>query len=372
LHVWILADVSRSVPGGMRRHMELHAEGLRRAGHQVSTFFAEDVVRAHAAIPRRLPGLRTYSALHRRCLEERPDIVNVHTQSAPAWIVARHLGRVPGRVVVMSYAADETAIRVRRPRDVLRWTRAAVPARLTFPRADGIWCVNRQDVEYYVSEYGVERARVRLIPHAVGDEFFDSSDPPPRDPRQVLYVGTWIARKGVDVLAAALERVARTRADLRIVLAGTLVGEEVVRAGLSPELQARVRVVDQATDRELRDLYRTSALLLVPSRREGLPIGMLEAMACGCPALAAANSGMLDVIVPGENGWLETSFDPERWATRLGRLLEAPDELARASRGAAARAADLRIESVTRQALDWYRNLLDAPEAKSASAARSD
>jgi glycosyltransferase involved in cell wall biosynthesis len=227
--------------------------------------------------------------------------------------------------------------------------------------------VNRQDVEFYVSEYSVERARVRLIPHAVGDEFFDSSDPPPRDPRQVLYVGTWIARKGVDVLAAALERVARTRADLRIVLAGTLVGEEVVRAGLSPDLQARVRVVDQATDRELRDLYRTSALLLVPSRREGLPIGMLEAMACGCPALAAANSGMLDVIVPGDNGWLETSFDPERWATQLGRLLDAPDELARASRRAAARAVDFRIESVTEQALDWYRNLLSRGEDRFAA-----
>jgi glycosyltransferase involved in cell wall biosynthesis len=167
------------------------------------------------------------------------------------------------------------------------------------------------------------------------------------------------------VLAAALERFARARPDVHIVLAGTLVGEAVVRAALAPELQARVRIVDHATDAELRTLYRTSALLLVPSRREGLPIGMLEAMACGCPALAAANSGMLDVIVPGENGWLETSFDPERWAARLERLLGAPDELAAASKGAEASAARFRIEPVTSSVTAWYQSLLEASSARS-------
>jgi glycosyltransferase involved in cell wall biosynthesis len=365
LHVWILADVSRSVPGGMRRHMELHAEGLRRAGHRASTFFSEDIAEtAHGAIPRRAPGLRAYSALHERYLAERPDILNVHTQSAPAWIAARRLGSQAARVVVMSYAADETAIRVRRPWDVLRWARAALPARLSFPHADGIWCVNQQDLEYYVSEYSVARERVRVYPHAVGDEFFDAHERPPRDLRQVLFVGTWIVRKGVDVLAAALERVALAAPDVRFVFAGTLAGEAVVRRALSSRLATRVRIFDQVNDAELQHLYRTSAVLLVPSRREGLPIGMLEAMACGCPPLAAANSGMLDVIVPGENGWLETSFDPERWASRLEHLLGAPDELARASAGAAESARRFRIEAVTQEVCAWYQSLLDAPGAQ--------
>jgi glycosyltransferase involved in cell wall biosynthesis len=361
-----MADVSRAVPGGMRRHMELHAEGLRRAGHRVSTFFSEDIAEtAHGAIPRRAPGLRAYSALHERCAAERPDILNVHTQSAPAWIAARRLGRVTARVVVMSYSADETAIRMRRPWDVLRWTRAAVPARLSFPHADGIWCVNQQDLEYYVSEYAVARERLRLYPHAVGDEFFDSSDYVPRNPRQILFVGTWIVRKGVDVLVGALERVALALPDVQIVLAGTLAGEGVVRSALSPRLASRVRVLDRANDAELRTLYRTSAVLLVPSRREGLPIGMLEAMACGCPPLAAANSGMLDVIVPGENGWLETSFDPERWAGRLERLLGAPEDLARGSAGALESARRFRIDVVTNAVSAWYQSLLDAPPAPS-------
>ena len=343
----------------MRRHMELHAEGLRRAGHRATTFFSEEIDEsAHRAIPRRTPGARAFLALRARYLAEQPDILNVHTQSAPAWILLRLLGQVSARVVVMSYAADETAIRLRRPWDALRWARAALPARLAFPRADGIWCVNQQDLEYYVSEYSVERERLRLFPHAVSDDFFALHRGVERDPRQVLFVGTWIRRKGVDILSAALDELVQAVPDVRIVLAATLSGDDKVRAALSPRLAARVRIVDSASDHELALLYRTSGLLMVPSRREGLPIGMLEAMACGCPPLAAANSGMLNVIEPGVNGWLETSFDPRRWAGRLEHLLEKPEELARASRGAEKTAEKFRIDTVTAAVSAWYESLL--------------
>lgn len=358
MRVWILADVSRAAPGGMRRHMELHAEGLERTGHTATLLFAEDIAdNAPRAVPRRAPGLRAYLSLRDRFERERPDIVNVHTQCAPGFIVARSLGQISGKVVVMSYAADETAVSIRSAWDVLRWGRAAVPARLTFPRADGIWCVNRQDLEYYATKYGVDRERLRLFPHAVSDRFYEAARDVPRDGRQILFVGTWIHRKGVDVLAPALERVTERRPDLRVVLAGTLSGESTVRAALSPRLAERVQVLDRANDDELAELYRSSVLLLVPSRREGLPIGMLEAMACGCPPLAAANSGMLDVIRPGENGWLETSFDPERWASRITELLERPDALARASEGATESARAFRVTTVAESVAAWYEML---------------
>lgn len=338
--------------------MELHAEGLERAGHTATLLFAEDIAdNAPPSVPRRTPGLRAYLSLRERFASARPDIVNVHTQSAPGLILARSLGLIESKVVVMSYAADETAVSIRSAWDILRWGRAAIPARLTFPRADGIWCVNRQDLEYYATEYGVDRERLRLFPHAVSDHFYETTGEIARDGRQILFVGTWIHRKGVDVLAAALERLVECRPDVRVVLAGTMSGEATVRAALSPRVTERVRVLDHANDAELAALYRSSALVLVPSRREGLPIGMLEAMACGCPPLAAANSGMLDVIRPGENGWLETSFDPERWASRIAELLERPDALARASEGATQTARGFRVESVADSVAAWYETL---------------
>lgn len=358
MKVWILADVSRSVPGGMRRHMELHAEGLERIGASATVLLAEDMQGLDLLKSLRAPGARTLVALRDRYLAERPDIVNVHTQCAPAWIAARRSGFLGSRVVVMSYAADEPAVGWREPRDVLRWARVALPARTAFPHADGIWCVNQEDAEYYVGTYGVERRRIGRFPHAVADSFYAAEPRAVRRPAQLLYVGTWIHRKGIDVLTTALDRVVRARPDVEIVLAGTLAGDSDVRANLGAKVSSRTRVVPQAEDAELRELYRSSSLLLIPSRREGLPITMLEGMACGCPPLAAANSGMLDAVEPGENGWLEVSFDPERWGARILALLGQPERLERASRGAAQTAESFRIETVARAVRGWYETLV--------------
>lgn len=360
MKVWVLADVSRSVPGGMRRHMELHAEGLERIGESATVLLAEDVSGLDALKSLRAPGTRMLLALRDRYRAERPDIVNVHTQCAPAWIQARRAGWLRSKIVVMSYAADEPAIGWREPRDLLRWARVALPARSSFPHADGIWCVNQEDAEYYVGTYGVERQRIGRFPHAVADSFYATEPAVVRRPARLLYVGTWIHRKGIDVLTDALERVVGARPDVEIVLAGTLAGDADVRVHLGAAVSARTRIVPQAGDGELREMYRSSTLLLIPSRREGLPITMLEGMACGCPPLAAANSGMLDAVSPGENGWLEVSFDPGRWAARILELLAHPDRLERASRGAAVTAEGFRIETVARSVRSWYEALRPA------------
>jgi glycosyltransferase involved in cell wall biosynthesis len=337
--------------------MELHAEGLQRNGQRAALFFAEDLPQFSGLSRLRLPGAGTVLALRQRLLNERPDVVNVHTQCAPAWILARATGLTNAKVVVMSYAAEEPQITLKAPRDLLRLANAALPARASYPHANGVWCVNQQDAEYYTEAYGVPRERIGRFPHAVADAFYGSSAVVPRNPRQLLFVGTWIRRKGVDVLARAFERVIAAVPDVSIVLAGTLSGEANVRATLGPLGATRARIIDRASDAELCALYDESALLLLPSRREGLPIVMLEAMARGCPTLGAANSGMLDAIEPGENGWLEVSFDADRWAERIVQLLLRPEQLGVASAGARARAEAFRVEHVARDVIAWYARL---------------
>lgn len=337
--------------------MELHAEGVRRVGHQASLFFHEDIERRETLRQLRLTGSESLWALLARCRSEQPDVINVHTHSAPAWIWARRTNLIASRVVVMSYAADEPAVVLEKPRDVLRKLRVAVPARASFPLADGIWCVNQEDVEYYARTYHVARRRLGRFPHAVADSFYVSTPSLDRRPERLLFVGSFIFRKGVDVLARALERVVRERPSVEVVLAGTQSGADNVRERLTDEVRSRTVIYDTVNDAELRELYRTSSLLLVPSRREGLPISMLEGLACGCPVLAAANSGMLDTIVDGHNGWLETSFEPSRWAERILALLADPEALSMASHGAELTARAFRIEDVAREVLAWYARL---------------
>jgi glycosyltransferase involved in cell wall biosynthesis len=361
MRVWVVATVSKQFPGGMRRHMELHAQGMSELGHTATAIFAEDM-KAHGPSPiiRRVPGVRSLSSLLSRYREERPDVINVHSAAAPAWIWAKRAGVVKSRIVVMSYSADDSHLELRAPRDALRWALNALPSRAAFPRADGIWCVNQQDVEWYVSVHGVERARLARFPHAVADSFYRNDDQIARNPKQLLFVGTWLWRKGSDVLRAAFDRIVESEPDVSIVLAGTMVGEAAVRASLSDAVNRRTRVIDVLGDEELRQLYRSSSLLLLPSRWEGLPISMLEGFACGCPPLTAANSGMLDVIEPGVNGWLEVSFDPSRWAVRVLELLSKPEALLVASNGAEITARSFRLGRVATDVAAWYSQLIDA------------
>jgi len=358
-HVWIGAAIPSAVPGGMRRHMMLHAAGLRELGVRATLAFEEDCASTGVGpVDARIPGARLLAGTVRDLLRDPPDVINVHSGCAPAFIAARRAGLLRSEVTVMSYAADERALRFYPGKTgMLRFLRAHVPARATMRFADGVWCVSREDVDFYVARYRVPRAAMTFIPHAIEGAFFERASVP-RRPTQLAFVGTWTFRKGADVLSAALAKVMRVRADVSVVVAGTLGGEADIRAALAGVPSERLRVVPRLEDPELRTLYHETALLLMPSRIEGMPFTMLEAMACGCPSLAAGNSGMRDAIVDGENGWLEASFDPGTWAARILELLAAPERLRAASEAARTHAEAFRLRRVTQTALDWYESRL--------------
>lgn len=356
--MWIVAGVSGEYPGGMRRHMELHARGLEGHGIRASLFFAEHGLRVRRfRLQARFPGAALLCRLLPRLREDRPDIVNVHSTASPSWIAARLLGLHRARVVVMSYAADERALPRANPLWAwLRWARVALPARVLLPHAAGVWCVNSEDAEFYRASYGVPSARVAVIPHAVEKSFY--KDPGVvRDWSQLLFVGTWIPRKGVDVLTKVIAQLLARNPKYGVVLAGTMSEPRDVLRGFPGGVVDRIRVYPLLNDAALRRLYWGSGLLLVPSRLEGLPFSVLEAMAGGCPALASANSGMRDTIEDGKNGWLMPHLDVEAWLERIDGLMADIEGRRRASVEAQTVASRFRLEDVTRRVVDWYEGL---------------
>jgi len=349
----------------MLRHMESHADGLRQFGHAAEVFCSEDFgITGSANIDRHVSGLRSMKALLGKVRAESPDVMNVHTLIAPAWIAAQQMGLLgKTKVVVMSYGADERVISRRSGlRRLVQLLGLTIPARAMLPRATGIWCVNAEDREFVLKRYGLSERRVAVIPHVCGGLFYD---PPASDAHRasmhLLFVGSWIPRKGIAILSSALPQLISKRPDLRVTLAGTMVEERTVRTSFPGSAQAAITVHPQASPLELRELYRMGTLLLVPSEVEGLPIVLLEAMASGCPSLSAANSGMADIIVDGENGWLLSTREPAIWAERIESLLQDPSALRRAGQGARATAERFRSDRVTADAVAWYEFLLALP-----------
>jgi len=135
--------------------------------------------------------------------------------------------------------------------------------------------------------------------------------------RYVLAVGTGAAHKNLALLAAA--RGYLVERGIVLAVAGRA-DPSVFRPAGALE---GVRSLGRVSDAELRALYENAAALLFPSRYEGFGLPPLEAMACGCPVIAAAAGAVPEVL--GEDALLFPPTDPHALVSALDRLLGQPN-----------------------------------------------
>ena len=113
----------------------------------------------------------------------------------------------------------------------------------------------------------------------------------------VLYCGTWLPRKGTELIRSDMPMVLRSYPDWRLQLIG--VGDGFDKRDHFPsEVWPQIEVIPQA-DREtrLRELYRSAAIAIMPSIYDSFGLVAAEAMACGC-ALAASPVGFAASLRP--------------------------------------------------------------------------
>lgn len=171
-------------------------------------------------------------------------------------------------------------------------------------------------------------------------------------------------QKGVDVLLHAWGRMLRPPAGWRAGLAPRLqlVGDGALRPQLE-RIAAELGLADSVEFLGLRadigDLLQRSWGFVLPSRWEGMPNVLLEAMACGLPCVATRVSGSEDIISDGVDGLLVEPEQPAALAWALRRVIEDPELAQRL--GAAGRATvvrDYRLRHVAEQCVALYRRLL--------------
>jgi glycosyltransferase involved in cell wall biosynthesis len=189
-----------------------------------------------------------------------------------------------------------------------------------------IFCMSNEDRDYLLA-CGVPEGRVRITWTGVGKAFLEagSADPDPGRSGRLLFLGTWIERKGIRDLVPAAAGVLTRFPDARLTIAGCQVAEHVVRDAFPAEIRTRLEVIPQiATDDELIELYRRHQVLLLPSIFEGLPLVVQEAAAMRLAVVTTPICGMRDVIRDGENGILVRPGASHQLATAVARLLADP------------------------------------------------
>jgi len=117
---------------------------------------------------------------------------------------------------------------------------------------------------------------------------------------------------------------------------GELAGE--VRRLAAAEPAAPVVLAGERAD--VPRLLPAFDVFALPSRYEGLPTAIVEAMMCGVPVVATAVNAVADVVVPGETGLLVPPRRPDLMASAVSYLLSSPAAAARMATRAQAQLGD--------------------------------
>ena len=180
-----------------------------------------------------------------------------------------------------------------------------------------------------------------------------------RGVRLVLCTARLIPEKGVGEFIEAACQMAARREDAVFALAGVGPMEEQLRERVrSAGLEARIHVLGWRDD--IPDLMKLADIFALPSYfMEGLPVSVLEAMACGKPVVSTHHKGCEDAVRDGETGLLVPVKQVRPLVEALDRLLD--DEMLRARLGRAGRvraAEEYEIGACTRRIVDVLENVL--------------
>jgi glycosyltransferase involved in cell wall biosynthesis len=165
----------------------------------------------------------------------------------------------------------------------------------------------------------------------------------PPDATVVGAVGRLTYQKAPEDFLAAMRELGRLRGGLgrlrRPDVVGVWVGggELAERVGRLTRTAGGPRVVLAGERADIPDILPAFDVFALPSRYEGLPTVVVEAMVCGIPVVATAVNAVGDVVVPGETGLLVPPHRPDLLAEAINYLLDSPDAAARMATTARAR-----------------------------------
>lgn len=216
----------------------------------------------------------------------RPDVVHAHWL-LPQGLIAATLvtwRRAAPPFVVTSHGADLFALRGRLFQSLKR---------MVAGRASEITVVS-EAMRSEMARLGVAMERVHVEPMGVDlMRHFTPDASTPRAPREILFVGRLVEKKGVRYLLEAMARVLREEPATTLLIAGFGPEREKLEVHASSlGIENSVRFLGPVSQSQLPSLYRHARLLAVPfveatsGDQEGLGLVAVEALGCGCPVVA--------------------------------------------------------------------------------------
>ena len=359
LRILRIADVPEDHAGGIRLAMRATSELLVERGHTVHHLFSSDMPTPGPQALRRvlLPWVILVRVARARRYADAPDVVEIHEPLGAPYALARALSgrRALPPLVLFSHGLEERGWRAQRDRWRRRGdhgslkTRIVVPftlvaqARVAIRYADAVVVLSSQD-RHFLLKRKLRPSRIHQINNGVHPKFLaiEHLPRPSAAPMHLIFVGSWVDRKGVCELADAFTRLCLKRSDVRLVIAGSGVSTAEVASHFPAFARTSLDIYPSITRAALASLLAHADVFVLPSWFEGMPLSLLEAAGAQLPTVASDTCGIRDILRPDDpsrdGGRLIPPHDSEALYAALADLLDDPAGRARLGTNARERA----------------------------------
>jgi glycosyltransferase involved in cell wall biosynthesis len=318
VRILTLTDCPLDPTLGSGKTVLMYTAGLRAAGHDVNVLEPRDFEPARHLVDRGRKFRRAWWA--RRAVSRkraRPyDLVEFYGEDF--WAVARHLRCMQPRPVLVGHTnglellAHARLAAHRPPGRLRRWLDALTHhrfSRIWLRSVDALVCLCQEDRNWAVACGHIAAERTAVIEPGLDREYLEGELIPAsaRGPI-VAYSGSWIARKGIDLLAQVMTKVLMARPLARFEIFGAARSSPVRILQSFPEgIRHRVVIHGALSNAELAAGLAKAAVFVFPSRYEGYGLALAEAMARGCAAVTTP-TGLGAELVEGREA-LVIGFD---------------------------------------------------------------
>lgn len=262
-------------------------------------------------------------AIGREVHQWKPDVIHAHWLIPQGILacIAKHWSHKNLSILVTSHGADLYALRAR----------SMVRIKQYVTRQAGHLTVVSKTMVQDLLRLTVDPSKITVAPMGVDltTRFTPPESKHQRNPREILFVGRLVEKKGLKFLIAAMPEVLKRHPEARLKIVG-FGPEEIERKTQVQSLgiDASVTFTGPLPQQYLPEIYRNAAVFVAPfvkaagGDQEGLGLVLVEASGCGCPVLVSNLDACRDVVDGNPGIRCLDDLDPSPLAQEISSCLD--------------------------------------------------